>query len=282
MRRAAVIGLGTMGVGIARMLVEHGLSVSVYDERPMAAEHLDRNGLGGLSPSTTIAECVGDADIVFEAVFEDIEVKKKVLQQISAATSAVIASNTSTFVPSSLSPAVRAPERFLIAHFFNPAEVIPLVEVVPGPATDPEVVDAVYSALSSWGKHPVRLSRECVGFVANRLQAAVLRESLSLIEEGIVSAAEIDDVVINALGPRWAAAGPIGVADLGGLDIFTAVCAQIFPTLSSTTTPSAELLDRVAGGDLGAKSGRGFYEHDEKKDLETQQTILSLLALCRS
>lgn len=259
--RAAVIGLGTMGLSIARLLRANHVTVAVYDERAFSASVIESEGVSGVEPSISIAECVVDADIVFEAVFEDLDVKARVLREISESTRAVIASNTSTFPPSTLAQAVQRPERFLVAHFFNPADVIPLVEVVPCRQTERYVVADLCATLIEWGKHPVTLAKERVGFVANRLQAAILRESLSLVEDGVVTAEELDDVVINALAPRWSAFGPLGVADLGGLDVFSAVCAQIFPTLSNATTPSEVLLDRISTGELGAKSGVGFYKH---------------------
>jgi 3-hydroxybutyryl-CoA dehydrogenase len=260
--RAAVVGLGTMGAGIARLLSEHGIDTTVFDTSPDAAAR----DLGGHVTSTPrIEDCVADADIVFEAVFESLDVKREVLGAISAASEGIIASNTSTFTPSVLAGMVDRPERLLVAHFFNPADVVPLVEVVPSPATRTAVVDVVVSLLERLGRTPVLLGAEVPGFVANRLQAAILREALALVDAGIVDVAGIDRVVTSGLGPRWAVAGPLGVADLGGLDIFETVCAQLFPTLSVETAPSRQLSDRVARGDLGAKSGRGFSSYSVER-----------------
>lgn len=259
---AAVVGLGTMGRGIARLLISGGVRVTGFDREAPRPDELGSWGLSGMRLVRSLKECVEGADIVFEAVFEDLDVKEGILRSLSAATEAVIASNTSTFVPSVLSPFVTSPDRLLVAHFFNPSDVVPLVEVVPHPGTDPAVTRGVAAMLAALGKSPVVLEAECTGFVANRLQAAILRESLALIEEGVVGPAGIDAVVKSGLAPRWAVAGPMGVADLGGLDIFATVCAEIFPTLSNSMVPNELLMRLVEAGHLGAKSGSGFYHHD--------------------
>lgn len=260
-----------MGLSITRMLAANDVPVSVFDTRAVDTELAVDTRRAPLTIAPTIASCVADADIVFEATTEDLQVKHAVLSEISHSSNAIIASNTSTFVPSALAQAVHHPDRFLVAHFFNPADIVPLVEVVPGPFTANAAVSDVVYALRTWGKHPVRLSRECTGFVANRLQAAILRESLSLIAEGVVTPQEIDEVVTSSIGPRWAALGPIRVADLGGLDVWKAVCDQIFPTLSNTSFSNSVLTDRAAAGHLGDKSGIGFYPHTR----ETTQAAMA-------
>nr|WP_284444994.1 3-hydroxyacyl-CoA dehydrogenase family protein [Microbacterium yannicii] len=123
------------------------------------------------------------------------------------------------------------------------------------------------------GRHPVLLASECPGFVANRLQAAILREALALIEAGIASPSTVDQIVVNGLAPRWAAAGPIGIADLGGLDIWERVSVELFPLLSAASQPSPLLTALVETGHLGAKSGRGFYEHVAEIDARTFDTM---------
>lgn len=259
---AAVVGLGTMGRGIARLLRANGLEVVAVDREPLTPATAASWGLDEVRLASSIAECVDGADIVFEAVFEDLDVKEEVLREISTATDAVIASNTSTFVPSVLAEFCVSPERLLVAHFFNPSDVVPLVEVVPHARSDEAITRGVAALLERMGKVAVVVRAERIGFVANRLQAAILREALSLVEEGVVSASGLDDVVRSGLAPRWAVAGPIGVADLGGLDIFATVCAEIFPTLNNAVVAPDILVEHVEAGELGAKSGRGFYRHD--------------------
>ncbi len=267
----AVLGFGTMGQSIARLLLRHGVEVSAYD--PLVDEASLPESVAAVRLAPTLEECLDGADVVIEAVFEQLDVKLELLERVSNATEAIIASNTSTFMPSLLVDAVRRPERFLIAHFFNPADVVPLVEIVPGPHTDPEAVRTVFDLMVALDRKPVLLERECPGFVANRLQAAMARECIALIEQGIVSPESIDQIVKTALAPRWKAAGPIGVADLAGLDIYLALSAQLFPSLSDTTEPQRTLRELVENGSLGAKSGQGFYSYTPEGLAATRAAI---------
>ncbi|MGY0390609.1 3-hydroxyacyl-CoA dehydrogenase family protein [Nocardioides sp. WG-D5] len=275
MTAVGIVGLGTMGLALARLFTSQGFDVRGFDTRNNAVSRETHpwSSRDNFTVSSSIAECVRDADLVIEAVAETLEAKRSVLAEISSHTDGIIASNTSTFIPSVLAQWVRTPERFLIAHFFNPPQLVPLVEIVPGPETIPSVTDKVHTLLGSMGRHPVLLEAECPGFVANRLQAALLREALALVDAGIASPRAIDDVVETGLAPRWAAAGPIGVADLGGLDIFERVCAELFPVLSNSAEPSPRLRSLVRSGDLGAKTGQGFYEHHPEQDAQTFGTM---------
>ncbi|MEV4669003.1 3-hydroxyacyl-CoA dehydrogenase family protein [Microbacterium sp. LWO12-1.2] len=274
----AVIGLGTMGIALARLFHDHGLDVRVFDTRVSEAASLPASLGTNLRVCASIRECVENAGFVFEAVSEDPAVKESVLREVSRWTTGIIASNTSTFMPRVLAAFVDRPENLLIAHFFNPADVVPLVEVVPHEGTSIEARRAVEQMLRDAGKKVVLLEKERVGFVANRLQAAVLRESLSLIEQGVVSAEDIDEVVRSALAPRWAVAGPIGVADLGGLDVFAAVCTQIFPDLSVADEPSHLLTSLVGAGRVGAKTGSGFYPHTDQGTRASVERIARLFS----
>ncbi|MGC0144913.1 3-hydroxyacyl-CoA dehydrogenase family protein [Pseudactinotalea sp. Z1732] len=272
--RAGVVGLGTMGRRIAGMLVRSGVTVRVFDIAGVPAE-LGSTDRAELEVAGSIEECAVDADIVFESTFESLEVKQEVLAAISGATDTVIASNTSTFRPSVLATFVQRPERFLLTHFFNPADVVPLVEVIRAPTTAEVHVQAVLDLLSRLGKRPVAVG-EVEGFIANRLQAGVLREAFSLVARGIASPEDVDAVMRYGLGPRWAIAGPIGIADLGGLDVWEAVCAEIFPTLDNADAPPASLVEHVRAGRLGAKSGSGFYDYADGRDQRLVASIQDL------
>lgn len=270
--RMAVVGLGTMGRAIARTLSSHGFDVRGFDPVGVDAGEDFR-------ASASMHECVHDADIVFEAVPEALDVKEAVLREISRSNVGIIASNTSTFMPRVLAEFVDRPDRLLVAHFFNPADVVPLVELVPHDRTSSDATTTVAQVLRAAGKKVVLLEKERIGFVANRLQAAILRESLHLIDDGVVSAEDLDEVVRNSLAPRWSIAGPIGVADLGGLDVFTAVCAQIFPDLSGVRHPSPSIISRVEAGRLGAKTGEGFYRHTEAGTADALERMARLFAM---
>lgn len=248
-----------MGQSITRLLLDHGVGAKAYDSHLNAQALPDSREKACLVP--TLEECLEGAELVIEAVFERLDVKHDLLKIVSQSTNAIIASNTSTFMPSVLEPAVAQPQRFLIAHFFNPADVLPLVEIVPGTKTDRAAVDAVFNLMVALERKPVLLEKECPGFVANRLQAAMLRESIALIEAGIVTPEGIDQIVKTSLAPRWNVAGPLGVADFAGLDIFSALSTQLFPSLSNATEVQKTLTDLVEADSLGAKSGQGFYSH---------------------
>ncbi|HET9187743.1 MAG TPA: 3-hydroxyacyl-CoA dehydrogenase family protein [Acidothermaceae bacterium] len=248
--RAAVIGGGLMGQGIASVLSAGGCDVRVFDSDPNVLRTAD-----------TIRAAAADTDWVIESIAEALHPKLAVLAEIErhAPADAVISSNTSTFMPSTLNTALAKPERFLNTHFFRPADAVPLVEVIPSRATEPSVASRVHSWLTELGKRPITLGQEMPGFVANRLQAAILREAIHLLDSGVASVEEIDAVVEHSIGKRWSVAGPFMIADLGGLDVFRAVCANVFPSLSNTPDVP-ETLDRMVNeGRLGAKSGDGFY-----------------------
>lgn len=181
--KVAVLGAGLMGSKIGRLFARCGADVSfvdAHDDLALAAAADVRTSLGdelrGEVRALALVAAVAQADLVVEAVTERLEVKAAVLREVAAVSDTVpIASNTSTYQPSELQQMLTAPDRLLVAHFFNPADVVPLVEVVPGPATSRCLVEDVVRLLRALGKRPVILNQECPGFVANRLQAAVLR-----------------------------------------------------------------------------------------------------------
>jgi len=263
--RAAVVGFGTMGRRIAHLLLRNGVAVRAFDVTGISATKDLRAQPAEFRVAESLQDCATGADIVIEATSEDLSVKQDVLGAISRATGALIASNTSTFRAGVLEGFVEQPERFVLTHFFNPADVVPLVEVIRAPSTAADTVQTVLDLLHRLGKRPV-VAGDVEGFIANRLQAAVLREALSLVDQGLASPEDVDAVVRHGLGPRWSVAGPVGVADLGGLDVWQAVCAQVFPTLNNGSAPPASIVDHVRAGRLGAKSGTGFYDYAEGAD----------------
>ena len=222
--------------------------------------------VAAISPSTDLGNTVSGAELVIEAIVEDLQAKHALFRSLNelCGENTIIASNTSSFMPSRLAEAVAHPDRLLVAHYFNPPYLIPLVEIVPGPDTSNETVMTVVGLLQKVGKKPVVLRKEAIGFVGNRLQFALFREALAIVEQGIADPAAVDQVVRFGFGRRLAAAGPFEVFDLAGLDTILAVATQILPELDTANRagePVPELLSRkVADGDLGVKSGRGFHE----------------------
>ena len=293
-RRVAVAGAGLMGSGIAAELalrpgeVE---SVRLWDPAPGAADRavagagavaealvaagvLDaavaQARLTRLGAAPTLAAALEGAEYVAEAAPEDLPLKQALFAQLDAAAApeAVLASNTSGYDPAALAAGTKRPERVLVAHYFAPAYLIPLVEVVPHAATASWAVERTVALLAAAGKRPVRLERFVPGFVANRLQQALFREALFLLREGIAPAEAIDSVVRYSFGPRLAALGPFAVADFAGHDVYAALATNVWPTLSAESAAGAlppELAASLAQGRLGAKSGAGFYPWPEDR-----------------
>ena len=260
----AVLGAGIMGAGIARVFGRAGHDVRVFDVRAEAAA--DAAESAGASAHDTVERAVDGATIVLEAAPERLELKHELIARVEAANAdAVIASNTSSIAPDALAAGMRDPSRLVIAHFFNPADTVPLVEVVPGPATPQATVDRMVALLETCGKTAVPLAQQVEGFIANRLQAALYRD------------AEVDQAVTAGLGPRWALAGPFEIMDLGGLDVWTSVTDGIFPSLGDASAAPAMLRERAERGELGAKTGAGFLPRQPDAGARFAERLRALL-----
>jgi len=231
----AVLGTGTIGASWAAYFLSRGLSVAASDPAPHAEGFLrhfveqawptlERLGLHADADPTRLrftadpANAVEGAGWVQENGPERIELKVALFEQVSAALppDAIIASSSSTLLPTAMQARTRHPERLVLGHPFNPPHLIPLVEVVGGERTSPEAVDRAMRFYAAIGKHPIRLMKEMPGHVSNRLQAAVWREAAYLVEQGVVSVADVDAAVSQGPGLRWAIMGPIMTYHLGG------------------------------------------------------------------
>jgi 3-hydroxybutyryl-CoA dehydrogenase len=279
---AAVVGAGLMGRGIAGVLAAGGLDVVLCDIQPdvldqavaeaaasaAAATATATAGAAGtagpvrcgrVSGSAELAVAVRDADLVVEAVIESLPVKRDVIARISAAApEAVIATNTSVLPVTAIAGRAQNPRRVLGTHWWNPPDLIPVVEVVPGLLTAEDVTGRVMSLLGDLGKTPVRVRRDVPGFIGNRLQHALWREAIALVADGICDADTADLVARNTIGLRLARMGPIENADYVGLDLTLAIHDAVFPSLSTDGAASPSLRALVQRGDLGAKTGQGF------------------------
>lgn len=278
--KVAVIGAGTMGLCIAQHFAMQGNEVALYNPTPA---HLDtalahiRSNMEGLvrygmaedaqidavlsriTPTSDIAAAVADADYVVENVAEKPEVKQTVFAQIDAAArpGAILASDTSSmdiyqFIN------VSHPERLVITHYFNPAYVMPLVEVVRGPETSDKTVQSIRSFLEGSGKTVAVLNKVIPGFIINRFTAALSREACSMVEAGYVSFEAVDKAIVAAYGPRFTFEGPCRLGDFVGLDVCACVFNNLFPTLSNASSVSPLILKDVQKGKLGVKSGEGL------------------------
>lgn len=277
------LGTGTMGYGTALLFAMAGYDVRMFGrsdasiERGLASigaalETYRRHGLveeSGIAAVlerikgvTTLKEAAEGADFVIESVAESLEVKRGVFAEIErvCAPDTIFATNTSGLSPTRIAEVLKHKERFVVAHFWNPAHLMPLVEVVPGRHTADETVALTLALMTKIGKKPVPLKREALGFIGNRLQFALLREAFFLVESGIASLEAVDATVRYSLGRRFGATGPLETADLGGLDIFYNISAYLMSDLCSSTEIPLLLRETVEKGKLGAKTGAGLYD----------------------
>jgi len=277
----AVVGNGIIGHGVAQIFAVAGYPVRLIGRAPASLERalgkireslaqFERHGLvaadvgeaalGRIATATTLEAAAG-ADLVVEAVTEDLALKHGVFERLDRACPPPTVLASSSGQPASrLVARVRHRERVVAAHFWNPPQLIPLVEVCAGPETHPDVVPWVTHALRAAGKQPVVLEREIDGFLGNRLQFALLREALALWAAGVASAEAIDLAVRTSFGRRLAVTGPLESADVGGLDTMHAFAAFLFPSLDRSPAPPAAMGALVQAGHRGLPSGRGIYD----------------------
>jgi 3-hydroxybutyryl-CoA dehydrogenase len=289
-RRAAIIGAGTMGLGVAESWIAAGVAVTLVDAAPeqtrLAHERLTQRvqnhvAAGLVDPAVSarvasmpavedIASAVADVDLVFEAVFERIEVKRAVLGAIeaSARPTTLIASNTSSLPIDDLAALLRHPERFLGMHWFNPPEWTPGIELIPAQRTDPQVVAQAHTFLQAIGKRPIVVGSG-PGFVANRIQMALFREALACVDEGLASPAAVDEVVRSCFGFRLPFFGPLQIADMAGLDVYRDVFGILERGLGERFQVPATLDAQVDQGHYGTKTGTGFFSYtpEEREQL---------------
>ena len=201
-------------------------------------------------------------DLVIENVPEDAETKRAVYRALEKAypPSVIIATNTSGLSLDELAGALERRERFLGAHYFQPADVFPMVEVIAATATDPDVVERVAEAMRRTGKEPILVRKPVEGYLINRLQHAILHEAYHLIEIGATTAYEVDQIAKHLLGPRMCVTGLIEQKDISGLEIHAKAQAAIVPKLAHTRTPTHFVQGMVARGATGLGAGRGFYD----------------------
>ncbi|HEY8890275.1 MAG TPA: 3-hydroxyacyl-CoA dehydrogenase family protein [Clostridium sp.] len=303
-RNVAVLGTGTMGHGIALLSAKAGLNVVMYSRSDASLDRgfnniknalnlLKSEGkledksyeeiLSKIKGVKTIEEAAKNADFIVESLAEDLDLKQKIFQRLDEICSpeVILVSNTSGLSPTDLAKNTTHKERVIVAHFWNPPQLIPLVEVVPGEKTSQDTIITTLEWVKFIGKKAVRMEKECLGFIGNRLQLALLREALYIVEKGWAKPEEVDKAMEYAHGRRLPVTGPLCSADLGGLDIFNHISSYLFKDLCNYTEPSKLLMDKVCAGDLGSKSGKGFYnwtpEFLENKQKERTEVLLYLL-----
>lgn len=300
MQKIAVIGAGLMGHGIGQIFAVHGHDVTLVDldEKILSSatvgirnnlelmadhdfitpEEIDA-ALARLSITTDTEKGVDGADFVVEAVVENLEVKQNIFKKLDqlCPTSTILASNTSVISITEIARESVEKKRIVGTHFWNPPHLIPLVEVVPGAETMPETVDATYDLLLSVGKHPVKVKKDVPGFVANRLQHALWREAISIVENDIADAATVDECIKFGFGLRLPALGPMENSDMVGNDLVLAIHDYILEHIESSPDPSPLLREKVAKGELGFKSGQGFQSWSEKEIAASRKDLQQYL-----
>ncbi|MGI8860787.1 MAG: 3-hydroxyacyl-CoA dehydrogenase family protein [Rubrobacteraceae bacterium] len=287
-RTVAVVGAGTMGLGVAECFAVAGVRVRLVDASPeltrRAKERVVERARGhadaalissdaaaraeGIETADGPVEAVEGVDFVFEAAPEDLGLKEEVLGVCSSAADpeTVIASNTSSLPINTLATFVERPERFLGMHWFNPPEWTPGIEVIPAEGTAPDVVERVVGFLRGIGKRPAVVG-DGPGFVANRIQNALFLEALRCVEEGLASPREVDEVVRSCFGFRLPFFGPFQIADMAGLDVYQSVFETLEAGLGERFSPPGAVRERVEAGRTGTKSGAGFLTYsDEERD----------------
>jgi 3-hydroxybutyryl-CoA dehydrogenase len=296
----AIVGAGTMGHGIAQVFASKGhevvltdLTEAILHKAYDAIEHnlalLARHGVGAQEDivntlksirfTTNLTDAVKGARFIIETVKEDLELKKGLFREIESVCSpyTVIATTTSTISLTEIASAFSRKERLISTHFWNPPYLVPLVEVAGTTDTAGEVVEYVIDLLKTAGKHPVHVKKNVPGSVGNRLQHALWREAMSIVEQGIADASAVDEIIKNSFGLRLGTLGPLENADMVGLDLTLWIHDYILPYLERSTKPSKLLKEKVAKGDVGMKTLNGFYEWDHEKVQRAHERIMAHL-----
>jgi len=304
-RRVAVIGVGLMGHGIAQEFAHAGCEVAINDlteqmiERALSnirrnLELFARHGLvsapeiplilSRIHSAPALAQAAEDADFVVEAAFEELSLKQRIFRELDEAcpSHAILASNSSSFKVSKYACATKRPAQVLGTHYYNPPHLVPLVEVIKGDQTSEQTLATTVDFMTRVGKKPVVIRRDVAGFIGNRIIAAIYRESLAIVDQDIATPQDVDTVVKNSFGRRMGVMGPFEQSDIIGADLVASVMKELFPEIDRSTGPSAVLERQKARGELGMKTGKGFYTWTPESMEATRNRIsLALLRMLK-
>lgn len=297
MSRIAVIGAGLMGHGIALTFARAGHDVLLYDPSEVvlgsapdriaqslallgAPQDQIHDALAWVTFTDDLFEAVENADVVFEAAPEKLELKQSIFADIESVcpAHAILASNTSVIPISKIMGGLKARQNALGTHWWNPPHMIPLVEVVKTEWTDPEIAQAMHDLLARAGKTPVMVEKDVPGFIGNRLQHALWREAISLVENGICTAQAVDDVVKASFGRRLAVLGPLENADLVGIELTRDIHRQVLFDLDRRQAPSPYLDTLLEQGRTGMAAGAGFRDWEDADLAATKERIAAHLS----
>lgn len=292
----AVIGGGLMGAGIAQVFATAGHTAVVHEPVDAVRETLIERIRAGLvqvgdnpaladnvSATANLAEAVREAGFVTEAAPEKLELKRSIFSRLVelAPADAILASNSSVMPIGSIAAGLASAERIVGTHWWNPAVLIPLVEVIQGAETSDATVTATMELLASVGKKPAYVKKDVAGFVANRLQHALWREAIAMVADGICDAKTVDDCVKNSFGLRLPVLGPLENADLVGIELTRDIHQTIIPELNRDSTPNPLLDVMIKAGKLGFKSGEGFQRWSQTDQAALRQRLVDHLVAAR-
>jgi 3-hydroxybutyryl-CoA dehydrogenase len=295
--RIAVIGAGLMGHGIAQVFALAGHEVAIYDPIMAALDSVrariltklkdlgdDQSAVERVAPCHDLADAVREADYVVEAVLEDLAVKQRLFAEIEQNVRAdtILASNTSVIPITKIMEGLKDRSRALGTHWWNPPFLVPLVEVIGTQWTSQHAIDWTMTLHQAAGKMPVHVKKDVPGFVGNRLQHALWREAIALVEHGICDAETVDTVIKASFGRRLAVLGPLENADLVGTDLTLAIHQTVLPAIEARPGPSPYLEKLVAEGKLGFKSGEGFRNWTPEQQQALRAQVLAHLKKARA
>jgi len=299
-RNICVVGAGMIAPGVAQVFAAKNYNVYIYARRqevlPEAIEKIRSSlsmmaerGLGleseiepaisRIKTTTDLSEAAADAQLVIECVSENLELKQQFFHDLDQICSpeTILATNTSVMSPTEIASKARRRERIVGAHFWNPPHLIPLVEVVKGKETSEETLEITYQCLKNAGKYPVKCMKDVPGFIANRLQHALWREALSIVENGIADAATVDDALKMGFAIRLPVLGPLENADMAGLDLTLSIHSYILKHLEASPSPSPLLKEKVEKGELGFKTGKGYQTWSAEEAEKSRKKLLDYL-----
>ena len=294
--RIAVVGAGLMGHGIAQVFALAGHHVTIYDSIVASLDTVktriltnlkdlgdDQKAVERVTPVSDLAQAVRDADYVVEAVLEDLPLKQKLFAEIESYVrpDTILASNTSVIPITRIMEGLKQRERALGTHWWNPPYLVPLVEVIETQWTSRPAIDFTMKLHAAAGKKPAHVKKDVPGFIGNRLQHALWREAVALVEHGICDAETVDTVIKSAFGRRLAVLGPLENADMVGTDLTLAIHRTVLPDIDSRPRPSPYLEKLVKDRKLGFKSGEGFRKWSPEQQAALRSKVLQHLKNAR-